>query len=971
MKPIRLLCTFGSAVLLAAVTALGDVRQGLVSYWPLDVISEDWTTTPDVVSGNNFVLMGIDPSALVDGKRGKAMQFDGSTQYAYYTAAPGADTGLPISRAAVWTVACWVKGAPKQSDRRVFSESNSGDFNNNPLVNIGTHNTGADGTVDLYFRNSTGGVQINHAHSPGTAYDNTWHHVALVDEYGKVTLYIDGQVNMTTTYTRSAPAQDTTSIGAIVRGGGGSISAYFNGAIDEVAAWDRALTPEEIQEVMNNGIQTPVPSSPPSITMNPAGATNLYIGDSITLLAGASGTHPLNYQWLKNDTPIPDAVSPTLVLTNLQPADSGQYALRVSNASGTATSAPATITVSDWAAPNLTNRVVAYWPLDEIQGSKTPDIVSGYDMDLVNLTAADLVAGKWGKCFTFDLARQTMLTRVHSAGEALPIYQHPNFSVSLWVKGDIQTDKRVFSEGSTKSTQPLFCIGTHNTGADGTVDSYIRTDGGATSGDHRHSTGIAFDGTWHHILYTQREVAGAMTARFYIDGVEDDVVLGPVRPLSMNTTAIGGILRATPAAWFTGQIDDVIVWDRALSPAEAQLLATAPMPTPPPNLQPLKINLFKAELPQIVQGDSVMLRWDVSKTATEILIDNGVGDVTAKTVGGVASVSVSPATTTKYTLTIKRGTDELTAQATVHVLSGVAANWAVLDTFDEYPLGPIADTGWWSDLRGQFARVEDFNGNRMLSMMSTDSAAVLPIGPLKITEGQERTLFFRMIARGDPTAALRQVVGLTDKNIRWHGDTTGNVGPVLNLSYDPANPGWFVGVINGVGGVLENAPDALEKDAVYSVWINIKNVPMNDPASPYDTFSVYIQKRGEAQRKELFVDYSSDRDPFNPDPVLGMMMPNLDKLFVAGNNTTHSALFDDFFVSKSGFNATEPIPFSEGTPPTLSVGLVAGQVEVSWSGGSLESATSINGPWEKVTGATSSPYRVTPTGAQMYFRAVR
>jgi len=113
MKPIRLLCTFGSAVLLAAVTALGDVRQGLVSYWPLDVISEDWTTTPDVVSGNNFVLMGIDPSALVDGKRGKAMQFDGSTQYAYYTAAPGADTGLPISRAAVWTVACWVKGAPK------------------------------------------------------------------------------------------------------------------------------------------------------------------------------------------------------------------------------------------------------------------------------------------------------------------------------------------------------------------------------------------------------------------------------------------------------------------------------------------------------------------------------------------------------------------------------------------------------------------------------------------------------------------------------------------------------------------------------------------------------------------------------------------------------------------------------------------------------------------------------------------
>lgn len=971
MTPYRMLFTLVATSVCVAPLILADVRQGLVSYWPLDSISADWGSTPDVVSGNDFVLIGIDPTALVDGKRGKAIQFDGASKYAFYTATPGVDTGLPISRSAVYTVVCWVKGPPNQSDRRVFSESNSLDYNNNPLVNIGTHNTGADGTVDLYFRNSTGGVQVNHAHSPGTAFDNTWHHIALVDEYGKLTLYLDGQVNMTVTYTRAAPAQDTTSIGAIVRGGGASISAYFNGAIDEVAVWDRALTIDEIQDVMNNGIPTPVPAFAPFMTWQPQGADNLYPGDSITLVGGAGGTHPLSYQWLKNDTPIPDATSPMLTLMNLTSADSGQYVLRVSNASGTVASAPATVTVSDWPPPNLTNRVVAYWPLDEIQGRKTPDIVSGYDMDLVNLTEADLVPGKWGKCFSFDISRQTMLTRVHSPGEALPIYQHPNFSVSLWVKGDIQTDKRVFAEGSTKSTQPLFCIGTHNSGSDGTVDSYIRTDSGATQGDHRHSTGVAFDGTWHHILYTQREAGGAMVARLYIDGVEDDVVLGPVRPLTMNTTAIGGILRATPSAWFTGLIDDVIVWDRALSPAEAQLLATSAMPTPPPNLQPLKINSFKSDLPQVVQGDSVTLRWDVSKTAAEIVIDNGVGDVTSRTVAGVGSIDVTPTATTTYTLTIKRGTDQLSAKVTVYVLTGVAQNWSVLDTFDEYPVGFLADTGWWSDLRGQFAQIEDFNGNRMLSMKSTDSAAVLSIAPLKITEGQERTLFFRLVARGEPTAAVQQVVGLTDKNIRWHGDTTANIGPVLNISYDPANPGWFPGVINGVGGILENAPSPLEPGAVYSVWINIKNAPMNDPTWPYDVFSVYIQKQGDPQRKELFIDYSSDRDPYNPDPVLGMMMPDLDKLFISGNSTTDSALFDDFFISKSGFNATEPIPFNQGAPPVLSISLVGGQVEVSWSSGSLESAPSVSGPWSKVAEATGSPYRVTPSATQMYFRATR
>src|SRR5437016_1862974 len=37
-------------------------------------------------------------------------------------------------------------------------------------------------------------------------------------------------------------------------------------------------------------------------------------------------------------------------------------------------------------AQTLANDLVAYWPLDEVQGNKTPDLVSGYDMTLNNLT---------------------------------------------------------------------------------------------------------------------------------------------------------------------------------------------------------------------------------------------------------------------------------------------------------------------------------------------------------------------------------------------------------------------------------------------------------------------------------------------------------------------------------------------------------------------------------------------------------
>src|SRR3989442_3350174 len=52
-------------------------------------------------------------------------------------------------------------------------------------------------------------------------------------------------------------------------------------------------------------------------------------------------------------------------------------------------------------AQTLGNDLVAYWPLDEVQGNKTPDLVSGYDMTLNNLTTNDLVAGISGNCFSF------------------------------------------------------------------------------------------------------------------------------------------------------------------------------------------------------------------------------------------------------------------------------------------------------------------------------------------------------------------------------------------------------------------------------------------------------------------------------------------------------------------------------------------------------------------------------------------
>lgn len=85
------------------------------------------------------------------------------------------------------------------------------------------------------------------------------------------------------------------------------------------------------------------------------------------------------------------------------------------------------------ASAELIDDLVSYWPLDEIQGTKTPDLVSGYDMDIQNLVDSDVVEGRFGNAFSFDNTRNTLLSRIHEADEDLPANKHESFTISMFV----------------------------------------------------------------------------------------------------------------------------------------------------------------------------------------------------------------------------------------------------------------------------------------------------------------------------------------------------------------------------------------------------------------------------------------------------------------------------------------------------------------------------------------------------------
>ena len=89
----------------------------------------------------------------------------------------------------------------------------------------------------------------------------------------------------------------------------------------------------------------PVPQ-PPTIITQPVSQT-VNEGDPVTFTVVASGTDPLTYQWRRNGVDMPGETNASLTLATTTPADSGdQFSVAVSNGLGSATSAPATLTVN-------------------------------------------------------------------------------------------------------------------------------------------------------------------------------------------------------------------------------------------------------------------------------------------------------------------------------------------------------------------------------------------------------------------------------------------------------------------------------------------------------------------------------------------------------------------------------------------------------------------------------------------------
>ena len=225
-----------------------------------------------------------------------------------------------------FTITGWIKRGAVHSGR-------GGYFGQNDLFEIGDADSGAN--IEIWINAYGTNIKI-----PYPFKDNEWGSLALVGDATHTVLYTNGFPAASVTHTVDTFGSSAYNFNI---GGGGIFNTsgdYFLGDLDEVAVFDKALSAAEILDIYYGA------NIAPTITQQPVAPTRtVVVGNTVTVNVGATGTAPLTYQWRKGGQPVNGQTSATLTFNSITQNDAGTYDVVVSNAYGSATSSPITLTV--------------------------------------------------------------------------------------------------------------------------------------------------------------------------------------------------------------------------------------------------------------------------------------------------------------------------------------------------------------------------------------------------------------------------------------------------------------------------------------------------------------------------------------------------------------------------------------------------------------------------------------------------
>ncbi len=200
------------------------------------------------------------------GKVGQAFSFDGANDY---VSIPHNASLQPTQI----TVSVWMKANPVQSyTHYLIVDKSHGWVDATGWVLQGKSSTGR---IAFSYGN---GVDFPEFYSTTNVLDNNWHFVTGTLDGSDLKIYVDGILEGFLPYS-GTPAGNIRSVNIGASWGGGTFNRFFNGLIDEVDIYNRALSASEIQSIYNAGSAGTCQPPPPSCANPPSGLVSWWPGD--------------------------------------------------------------------------------------------------------------------------------------------------------------------------------------------------------------------------------------------------------------------------------------------------------------------------------------------------------------------------------------------------------------------------------------------------------------------------------------------------------------------------------------------------------------------------------------------------------------------------------------------------------------------------------------------------------------------
>src|ERR1019366_9359794 len=389
--------------------------------------------------------------------------------------------------------------------------------------------------------------------------------LSLHDALPILVFYVDGVAYPAAAYNPTFGFATGPAIGAR----GDNLGNSFLGSIDEVSVYNRALTAAEIQSIYNaDGTGKCTGPTTPIITAQPANQT-VNLGGTATFTVVASGKAPLSYQWRLNGTNIAGATGTSLTLSNVQPAQAGNYLVVVTNAYGSTNSANALLTVilPPSCAPPPSG-LVSWWRAEgngnDAAGTNTATLQGG--LSFTN--------GQVGQCFQFNGVDASL--RV-PASSTLNVGAGGGLTIECWIDPVSVSAQMPIVEWNSGTFGVMFWVAVPTLYGGGGPGSLYAGLFDTASGSHSLATpgGTLSANRYQHVAMTYDKSSGA--AALYLNGVVGaQANLGVFTPgttadLNIGFRPYGG----AAGTRFQGQMDEISLYSRALSASEIQAIYNA------------------------------------------------------------------------------------------------------------------------------------------------------------------------------------------------------------------------------------------------------------------------------------------------------------------------------------------------------------------------------------------------------------